>query len=486
MSGSQGEPRKIDVRLIYERHPFVREILRRITDAGHEAVLIGGAVRDALRARLDPGYRYEPREVDIATSARPEEVLLLFADQRVVEVGRAFGVLKVLDAEGRPYEVATYRSESEYDGRWPKRVELVSELAQDIQRRDFTVNGLAARPDGSVIDHVGGVRDLEEKVIRSIGDPDARFREDYLRMMRAVRFACLLDAELAPPTAVAIRQHAEGLRKISPERVRDELLALLGSARARRGVRLLDELDLLERILPELVACKGVPQLETYHPEGDVYAHTLMALGIADRFIRDPVLKLAVLLHDVGKPGALRANRGRNAAGHDAIGARLARDVARRLRLSNEEIDRVAYLVEQHQRIGHFPDMTRGKQVRFLVAHEDPSHEVGEFGRRYPYFAQLVQLMVADSQASSMQSRAWLPVLQAATRLLLHLQELEALSQARALIDGNDLIALGVPQGPRIGELLDSLYDKIYAGEIRSREQALAEAKRLMSERGLG
>jgi len=472
---------RIDVEKIFARHPFARVILERLIQAGHEAVLIGGVVRDALRAR--PEKEFEPQEVDIATSALPEEIEALFGEFPIVEVGKAFGVLKIVGPQGASYEVATFRTEGEYDGRWPKRVELVRSLEQDVQRRDFTVNGLAARADGTVIDLVGGLEDLKRRVIRAIGDPDERFREDYLRLLRAIRFACLLDAELEPCTSRAIRSHREGLRVISAERIRDELIALLRTPRSSYGVKLLDEHGLLELILPELTACKGVPQPEEYHPEGDVFTHTLLALKEADRFIADPLVKLALLLHDLGKPEALKRNRGENASGHEVIGAEIAEKICRKLRLSNAEVELIVFLVKEHQRIGHLPEMGWGKQVKFLKTHEQSSAGLDEFTDRFPWYAKLLQLMIADCQASAMRSKGWLPVLRTTTRLLIHLRELERLTRARKLIDGHDLIRLGVPQGPELGRILEELYERIFAGEIKNRKEALEHAKRLVAER---
>ncbi len=472
---------RIDVERVYRAHPFAREVARRLLEAGHETVLIGGVVRDALLAQWQGDDDWAPEEVDLATAALPDEVRRLFRDRKVVEVGKAFGVLKVLGPDGRAYEVATFRVEGEYDGRRPRRVELVRSLAQDVKRRDFTVNGLAAHPlTGEVIDLVGGVPDLKRKIIRAIGDPDARFREDYLRLLRAVRFACKLDATLEPRTRAAIRRHRDGLLRISAERVRDELLAMLRTPRSAKGIQLMDELGLLERVLPEVAACKGVPQPEIYHPEGDVYTHTVLALRIADRFIEDPLVKLALLLHDVGKREALERNQHKNAAGHDALGARKAEAVCRRLRLSHAETELVVFLVKEHQRVGHFPEMGQGKQVRFLKAREDAAKPLEAFRARFPGFAKLVQLMIADCQASAMKAQGWLPVLERLPRLLIRLRELERLTRARKLIDGHDLIRLGVKPGPQLGRLLERIYDKIYAGELPSREAALAYARRLV------
>ena len=472
----------IDVERVYDQHPFTRTILEILHDAGHEAVLVGGVVRDGLRAQLEADYAFTPHEVDIATSARTDEIEAIFDGYKVLKVGKQYGVQVIVSPDGEPYEVATYRVEDEYDGRWPGRVELVRDLRQDLARRDFTINGLAARADGTVLDWVGGVDDLRGKIIRPIGDADERFREDYLRMLRAVRFACVVDASLTDETSAAIRSHAERIATISWERIRDELIALLRTPRSRRGIDLMDGLGLLEPILPELSQCRGVPQPEAYHPEGDVYVHTLLALEIADRVVSDPTVKLAVLLHDVGKPEALRRNHGENMAGHDEIGARMAREACGRLRLSNAETDRIVDWVDEHQRIGHFPEMGRGKQVKLLKTAERTEAPIARPLERYPRFAGLLQLMVVDCQASAMKSEGWLPVLETFARLLIHMETLDRRMRARKLVDGHDLIELGLARGPQIGAVLETLYEKIYAGELISRDAALDEAKRLIRE----
>lgn len=473
----------IDIERVDAYHPFARVILETLNDAGHEAVLVGGVVRDGLRAQLEPDYTFEPHEVDIATSAHTDEIEAIFDGYRVLTVGKQYGVQVIVSPDGEPYEVATYRVEDEYDGRWPGRVELVRDLQQDLSRRDFTINGLAARADGTVLDWVGGIDDLRDKIIRPIGNAHERLREDYLRMLRAVRFACVVDADLTDETREAIRAHAERITTISWERIRDELIALLRTPRAHRGINLMDDLGLLDHLLPELTACKGTPQPEVYHPEGDVYVHTLLALETADRVLTNPIVKLAVILHDVGKPKALKANDGENMAGHDDIGARLAHEACHRLRLSNAETERVVDWVAEHQRIGHFPEMSRGKQVKLLKTAEKAEIPIAYPWQRYPRFAGLIQLMIVDCQASAMKAEGWLPVLETFARLLLHMKALDRRMRARKLIDGHDLLELGMERGPQLGAVLETLYEKIYAGELISRDAALDEAKRLIAER---
>jgi len=255
---------RIDVNAVFGAHPFARTILRRLRDAGHEAVLIGGVVRDGLMHGWGREVGFPPEDIDIATSALPEEVRSLFPDRPIVSVGEEFGVVVIVSPDGRSYEVATFRVEGEYDGRWPGKVKLVRELAGDVKRRDLTVNGLVAREDGDVIDLVGGIADLRAGRIRTIGDPSVRFNEDYLRMLRAVRFACQIPGKIDPDTADAIAASAPRILSISNERIRDELFRLLRTKRAADGIEMLDQLSLLEHILPELHATKGVPQPEEY------------------------------------------------------------------------------------------------------------------------------------------------------------------------------------------------------------------------------
>ncbi|MBE0635855.1 CCA tRNA nucleotidyltransferase, partial [Candidatus Bipolaricaulota bacterium] len=314
---------RISTDIVYDAHPFAREILSRLLVAGFETVLIGGVVRDGLQAQLQRDVSFPPNDIDIATAALPEEIRRVFHDRPIIGVREDFGVLVIIAPDGQTYEVASFRVESEYDGRWPGKVDLVRDLETDVRRRDLTINGLAATAEGDVIDLVGGTEDLANKRVATIGDPAVRFGEDHLRMMRVVRFACRIDGDIDEATGQAVRNHADAILAISSERIGNELLRILETPRSARGVELLDELGLLSHILPELANCHGVPQPEEYHPEGDVFVHTVEAMRVADRFVVDPIVKLAILLHDIGKPIALERNEGRNMGGHCAIGSRM-------------------------------------------------------------------------------------------------------------------------------------------------------------------
>jgi tRNA nucleotidyltransferase/poly(A) polymerase len=473
---------KINTEEIFARHPFARTILERFAQAGYQAVMVGGIVRDALRAQFDSDYEFIPEEVDIATAAHPDEIKKIFEDYKIFEVGEAFGVVLVVAPDGRSYEVATFRTESEYDGRWPATVKLVRTLEDDLRRRDLTVNGLAATQDGSVIDLVGGIADLRAKIIRTIGDPDRRFSEDFLRILRAIRLACALDGTILPEVSEAMRRHREGLRKISAERIRDELLRILKTPRATRGIQLLDEHGILELILPELVQCKGVPQPEKYHPEGDVYTHTLLALQCADKIVRDPFVKFALLVHDVGKPVALQRNNYEHAGGHEVIGEQMAERICRRLRFSADEIRLIKFLVREHLRIGKFSEMSPGKRATFVKAHENPNAPFERPAERFPYFAKLLELMICDCEASAHKSSGWLPVTQELPPLLVRLRELAERERARKLLDGHDVIEMGLPPGPQIKAILESVYEQIFSGKITTREEALAAARQAIKD----
>jgi tRNA nucleotidyltransferase/poly(A) polymerase len=475
----------IDTQNIFARHAFAEVILNRLSEHGFDAVLIGGIVRDAVRAQFDEEYEFDPIEVDIATSARPEEIKSLFRSHSLVEVGEAFGVLQIIGPDNTPYEVATYRVESDYDGRWPSKVELVRNLEGDVQRRDLTVNGLAADRTGRVIDLVGGIRDLREKRIRTIGDPDARFREDFLRILRAIRLTCALDGQLTDEVAAAIRRNTEGLTRISAERIQHEFFRLLATKKSARGIRLMDELGMLEKILPELSQCKGIPQPEKYHPEGDVYTHTLLALDAADKLIKhgeSPLIKLAILLHDLAKPIALARNQGEHAGGHEVIGADLAVQIGKRLRLSNEALRTLRYLVLEHLRIAKLSEMGPGKQVQYIKSTEEKHISVSQIQHRFKLFTQLLQLMVCDCEASVHKSSGWLPVFNTFTHQLFRIKTLDELEQARKLLDGHDLIDFGMKPGPQIKTILEGVYEQIHSGKITNREQALEEGRRRVRE----
>lgn len=396
-----------------------------------------------------------PKDYDVATSARPEEVLRLLPD--AIPVGAAFGVVRVRVGE-HWIEVATFRTEGPYlDGRHPAEVHYAS-AREDVLRRDFTINGLLLDPlTGKLIDWVNGQRDLAERRIRTIGDPQQRFQEDRLRMLRAVRLAVELDFAIEPETFAAIRSLADRIRTTSWERIRDELTRILSSPRRAHGLRLLDASGLLAHILPEVAAMKGVPQPLKYHPEGDVFEHTVRVLEA----LRTPTVTLAwgALLHDVGKPLTLTWDGRARFPGHDRVGAEVAREICSRLRLSHQETERIVTLVRDHMRLSDLPRMREGKRRLFFAR---------------PDFEELLELYRADCVASNgdLTTYEW---------ILTRCQELrpEDINPPR-LLTGRDLIALGLTPGPIFRELLAAVRDAQLEGRVHSQREALELVRELL------
>lgn len=418
-------------------------IVERLRGAGYSAWLVGGCVRDLLLGRT-------PQDYDVATSARPGEVTALFPKAQLV--GAHFGVALVRE-DGVEVEVATFRSDRDYaDGRRPEAVDFETDPRQDVLRRDFTINGLLMDPaTGETLDFVGGRADLEARRVRAIGDPEARFAEDHLRMLRAVRFAARLGFEIEPATFEAIRRLHGRIRLISAERVRDELARILTEGGARRGFELLEATGLLGEILPEAAALRGVEQPPEFHPEGDVWTHTLIMLET----MREPSLTLAlgVLLHDAGKPRTFRRADRIRFDGHAEESARMAVEILTRLRFSNQEIRQVEALVANHLRFKDVRKMRESTLKRFL---------------RLERFEEHLELHRLDCASSHRLFDNYEFVRQ-------KLEELPAEEiRPRPLLTGDDLIAEGYTPGPAFGEMLRAAEDAQLEGRVRTREEALA------------
>lgn len=423
-----------------------RRIVEKLRLHNHEAFFAGGWVRDFLLGR-------KPKDIDIVTSARPEEVRRLFP--KSAAVGAAFGVILVR-CYGRSFEVATFRSEGPYlDGRHPASVALAGPR-EDAQRRDFTVNGLFYDPIAErVIDYVQGLADLRRRRIRTIGSAHERFAEDKLRMLRAVRFACTLDFTVVPETMQAIRRHAPEILQVSWERIRDELLSMLESPARGRGLDLLQESGLLAHILPEVEALRGIPQPPEYHPEGDVYTHTRMALELLRRPSR--ILALAVLLHDIGKPPCYSKDTQIRFHGHAEHGARMAEQVCRRLRMSNDETAQVRDLVHGHLRFMHAKEMRPGTLRRFLSL---------------PHINDHLELHRVDCLASHKNLDNYL-----FCRRELKKMRSEPPPPLR-LVTGDDLIAMGYEPGPIFREILAAVEERRLEGSLRTRAEAVGFVRR--------
>jgi poly(A) polymerase len=417
-------------------------IIERLHGEGFQAYLVGGCVRDLVMGR-------EPADYDIATDATPEQVVKLYPD--ALTVGAQFGVVIVPHETGN-IEVATFRNDGRYDdGRHPVEVRFSKTPQEDVRRRDFTINGLLLDPaTDEVLDFVGGRADIDARRLRTIGDPVARFREDKLRMLRAVRFAARFDFALDVAALKAIQDYAPQIRDVSAERVRDELIKILTEGRARRGFALLDETGLLKEVLPEIKALQGVEQPPAFHPEGDVWIHTLLMLeGLRNP---TPTLALGVLLHDVGKPPTFSIRERIRFDNHVEVGARMAEEICARLRLSTREVERVVELVRHHLRFKDLPRMKRSTQMRFL---------------RLAGFEEHLELHRLDCLSSHRDLSNY----DLAKRLL---EETPAeVIKPAPLIRGEDLIAQGYTPGPAFKEILRAVEDAQLEGKLHDREGAL-------------
>jgi poly(A) polymerase len=429
-----------------------RAVAARLHERGHIAYFAGGCVRDIVRG-------VTPKDFDIATNATPEDVQAIFT--RTYAVGAHFGVIVVVE-NGYQFEVATFRSDDAYlDGRHPTAVHF-SSPEEDAQRRDFTINGMFYDPrTAEVIDFVGGRADLEAKLIRAIGQPAQRFQEDRLRMLRAVRFATVLDYKIDNRTWEAIVGDAASINQISAERIRDELVRIFLSPNRVRGWDLLDESGLMAAILPELEAMKGCLQPEQFHPEGDVFEHTRLMLKLLKEEVSVPLV-FAVLLHDVAKPvtamvdetGRIRFNE------HDRIGAQMTEAVMERLRFSRAEIDATVEMVRQHMVFKDVPKMRVAKLKRFMAR---------------PTFEEELELHRVDCESSHRMMDNY--------DFLLRKREEFANEPIipPPFVRGDDLIALGLKPGPKFGEILEAVETRQLEGTLKSREEALVWVKRQYS-----
>ena len=428
-------------------------IVRRLQQAGFEAFWVGGCVRDFLFGR-------EPVDYDIVTSALPDEIEKLF--RRTIPVGRKFGVLIVVEGEHQ-FQVATFRAEAEYrDGRHPERVSF-GDASADARRRDFTINGLFYDPIGKKLqDWVAGEADLRAKLIRTIGSPEERFAEDHLRLLRAVRLAAQLGFQIESATFQAIKALARKIQGISAERIRDELIKLLRPPHASRGLALLEESGLLEEVLPEIAATRTCEQSPDYPPEGPVFKHLLLMLKHLPEDA-DPSVAWAVLLHDVAKPVTASRDPATGSIhfyGHERIGAEMAEKILERLRFPRKQIDEIVQAVRCHMQFKDVPQMRKATLRRLLLR---------------PTFPLELELHRLDCVGSHGQLDIYeLLVAQAA--------ELNNMPQIQPpLLKGNDLIALGVKPGPRLGALLEEIREKQLQDELKTRAEALQWAKERLS-----
>jgi poly(A) polymerase len=431
-------------------------VVRELRRHGFQSYLAGGCVRDMLLGS-------EPTDYDVTTDATPNEVMRIFPE--TYAVGAQFGVVLVpVPKEGRevepaapphPIEVATFRSDGIYsDGRHPDQVQYSKSPEEDVQRRDFTINGLLMDPldNDRVLDFVGGRADLSAGIIRAIGDPERRFQEDKLRMLRAVRFATRFGYTIDPPTFAAIQKLAPMIHQVSRERVRDELTKMLTEGHARQAFELLDQSGLLKEVLPEITRMHGVEQPPQFHPEGDVWVHTMMLLEQLPANC-SRTLAWGALLHDVGKPPTFRVAPDRiRFDGHVEVGVRMAHEICRRLNFSNDDTEQIEALVANHMRFKDVERMKPATLKRFL---------------RMPQFDQHMELHRMDCLAS----HGDLGLYEYAAEKLRTIPPEEI--RPEPLITGDDLINLGYVPGPRFKEILAAVEDAQLEGKIHSREEAV-------------
>jgi poly(A) polymerase len=445
------------------------EIVRTLRGRGFQAYLAGGCVRDLLLGR-------EPADYDVATDALPQQVMSIFP--QTFAVGEQFGVVLVpftkaaragagedahlptfQKGKGDVVEVATFRSDVGYsDGRHPDQVRFSKDPREDVQRRDFTINGMLLDPmTDEVLDFVGGRADLKAGIVRAIGDPKRRFAEDKLRMLRAIRFAARFEYTIDAATFAAIQKLAAGIDQVSRERVREELTRMLTEGHARRAFQLLDESRLLPQVLPEISAMKGVEQPPQFHPEGDVFVHTLLLLDKLPAGC-SKTLAWGALLHDVGKPPTFRVAPDRiRFDGHVEVGVKMAAEICRRLRFSGDETEQILALVDNHMRFADVQRMKESTLKKFL---------------RLPGFDEHLELHRIDCLSSHGQLGSY-----DYAREQLRSLPPEAIRPA-PLITGRDLIAAGYEPGPRFKEVLTAVEDAQLEGRLASRDAAMEYVRR--------
>ena len=421
-------------------------IVKTLRDKGYEAYCVGGCAREMVMGKT-------PGEYDITTSATPEQVARLFP--RTVPIGASFGVMLVI-MEDLQFEVATFRKDESYtDGRHPDNVTYSKDVKEDVLRRDFTINGMLYDPEQhEIIDYTDGLDDIEEGVLRAIGEPYLRFSEDKLRMMRAVRFSSRYGFKIEEKTYEAILELAPQIIQVSEERIRDELVKIISQQNPGAGLSLLSESGLLRHILPEVEEMHGVEQPPQFHPEGDVFIHTCLVL---DRLYENtngnvpPELALGALLHDVGKPPTFSVSDRIRFNAHDRVGADMSKSISRKLKLSNKQAETIYELIREHLKFKDVFKMRKSTLKRFMGMDEFDLH---------------MELHLADCEASHGSRAAYDFIL----------EKLEELSEEeirpKPLIGGKELIDMGYKPGPLFSEILSIVEEAQLEGDITTSEEA--------------
>lgn len=426
----------------------VLNIIRRINSARHRAYFVGGCVRDAILGGT-------PHDWDIATSAKPEQVKKVFKDFRIVDTGLKHGTVTLIGFSGEGYEVTTFRMDGEYtDGRRPNSIEFVSDLEVDMSRRDFTVNALAYHPDEGIIDYFGGIKDIENKVIRCVGNPDDRFAEDALRIMRALRFSSVLGFEIEKETAESIHKNKGLLYKVSKERIRVEFDKLLMG----KGVEeiLTNFSDVIVQIIPDILPCIGFEQYNPHHYL-TVWDHTIKAISYAKY---DLVVRLALFFHDIGKPESFTRDEVGTGHffGHPYVSETITHRNMKRLKYDNQTISQVTKLVCLH-------DMEFGRtkhSIRKIIS------KIG-----YEETERLIEVKLADAKAQNNPTEKIIHLRAAYESLKEIISDEDCISLKHLAVNGKDVMKLGVPQGPRVGEILNKVFEAVLEGSLENTKECI-------------
>lgn len=416
---------------------YVESIMDTLEKNGYEAYIVGGSVRDILLGKT-------PTDYDIATNAHPEEIECIFSEYKTIDVGKKFGTILIYQPEGS-IEVTTFRKEGSYiDGRRPEWVSFSYKIEDDLSRRDFTINAIAYNKYKGIIDPYNGRKDLKRKIIRTVGEPEERFNEDYLRILRAVRFASQLKLTIDEPTFSAGIKCSPNIEKVSVERIFSEFFKILLSETPSYGIRLLENIGVLKIILPEIIHSIGFKQNNPHH-EMDVYNHILCVLDNTPPIIQ---IRLAALFHDIGKPHTLTIDEEGigHFYGHDKIGADISKEVLKRFKASNELVEKVSNLVKEH--MNHHADF-KEKGLKRLIR---------RLGEREVF--NLIDLQIADIKCSNKEATIDY-IIERRNRIEEILEKKETYEINQMDIDGEDLMDLGFEEGPIIGEILEYLLEKV-------------------------
>ncbi len=425
---------------------FAKELVSELIGSGHKAFCVGGCARDTI-------IGIEPKEYDITTSATPEEVSEIFP--HTVPIGVSFGVVLVITGKYQ-FEVATFRKDQSYsDGRHPDNVIYSTDEQEDVLRRDFTINGMLYDPiSEEVIDYVGGIDDIESKIVKTIGDPYERFNEDKLRMMRAIRFSSRYNFELDSDTFQAIEKLAPDITQVSSERIRDEILKIITQKNPGQGIIMLSESGLLKYILPDVEIMRGVEQPPEFHPEGDVFVHTCLVLEKLfenQEGLVSPELAMGALLHDVGKPPTFSVSDRIRFNGHDRLGADMSKRICKELKFSNKQIEVIYALIKEHLKFKDVFKMKKSTLKRFIGM---------------PHFEEHMALHLADCQASHGMTKAYDFIMEKFDEF-----EDEEIKPT-PLLSGKELIEMGYKPGPLFTEILNFVEEAQLEGNIKSPDEA--------------